>query len=220
MNVKRQAQMGRQAARSRELWASLVFRYASATTFNFKGKTVVNSCMDSLSLCSASHPISRADATTVSNYTTNAFSADNLKSAVAAMRAFKDPNGDPAMVRPDVLLIAPSIEQTVAQVINSTQIPGLANNDTNILNPTVAGTVWQGGLQVVVWDWLEPSSGSAPWFVIDRQVFRQNCRWYDRVPVRLERSEDFNSLTISVSNYGRWNHMLYDWRGIYGNFPA
>jgi len=56
--------------------------------------------------------------TSQSNKGTTAFSADNLKTAFEAMRAFKDPSGDPLLVQePDVLMVPNALYEDALDAI-------------------------------------------------------------------------------------------------------
>jgi phage major head subunit gpT-like protein len=123
-------------------------------------------CLDGLSLFSASHKVNPADpgSDTYSNTTTGALTADNLSSARAAMLALKNPDGDPANENPSVLLVPPALE-TIARKLTQADIivyaSGVAAPETN---------VFKGSLTVVVMPQLAAAfdNGSdSAWYLID-----------------------------------------------------
>ena len=90
---------------------------------------------------------------------TSALSADSLAAGVAAMRRFKDVNGQPLAIEPKFLVVGPGNERLAYQLAYSDADPGTSNSGTvNFFKKSV-------GLSVIVEPLLETSSLTA-WYLL------------------------------------------------------
>jgi len=160
-----------------------VLLYGFATTYtDVYGKSVTATGPDAVALFSASHS-NNLNSNVFSNIITDATVNPVLsRSAIVKARkqglVHKDPNG---MVRPinlDTLVVAPSNEDLAERILNSTLIPGSANNDVNSLKGKVKN--------LIVWERLEARSDgtdtSAYWFMFDSSLVGEslNCLFAER----------------------------------------
>jgi phage major head subunit gpT-like protein len=114
-------------------------------------------CYDSMSYFSASHVTTGAEyQTTQGNYSTNALTGTNLKTAITAMTKFKDDRGRPMGVTPNLLKVPPDLEWTARELLESVNDPTAtaatyaASNATNTLrgklqlevDPYITETDW------------------------------------------------------------------------------
>ena len=92
---------------------------------------------------------------------TRALSTANLQSSLITMRSTNNVNdrGDRIRVRPDTLIVPAALEYTARTILESSQLPGSANNDINAV---------RGALDLVVWDALADSASSAAWWLSQR----------------------------------------------------
>lgn len=113
-------------------------------------------CYDGQYFCDTDHPVGGAS---VSNKGTAALSVATQAAAIAslgaartAMRKFKDDDGRPLGVRPNVLLVPPALED-IARVLAMNE-----NLEDGKPNP------YKGTVEVVVGDWL---TSDTAWFLLD-----------------------------------------------------
>ena len=69
---------------------------------------------------------------TITNAVTSAFSKSNLETAIAAMRGWTLYGGEPGEVRPDVLLVGPSLEATAKQICEADLISDGTTTVSNV----------------------------------------------------------------------------------------
>lgn len=68
----------------------------------------------------------------------------------------RDERDEVISLRPDTLLVPPALEMAARVILNSTNLPGSANNDVNVAS---------GLLNLVVWDYLTDTDA---WFVVKK----------------------------------------------------
>lgn len=88
------------------------------------------------------------------NKGTTALGLTALEAAIVQMAEFVDDQGEPLGIVPDTLVVPPALQFTARQLVQSAQIPGVANND---INPV------QGMLDVVVSPYL---TDATDWFLL------------------------------------------------------
>jgi phage major head subunit gpT-like protein len=162
---------------------------------------------DAKALFATDHP--RVDGgTDQGNSTTADLAEDSLEDVLLAMRATKDDRGELILMQPDTLLISPAMEKTAKILLQTNLRPGTANNDVN---------VYQGRLNLVVWDFLSSAAGGSDtaWFVLDKSAHKVN--WFWRKRGSLERNVDFDTANIEYKLSARWSNGFSDWRGVYGS---
>ena len=113
-------------------------------------------CFDGQYMCDTDHSVGSS---TVSNKGTAVLSIATLALAQAgygaartAMRKFKDEEGRPLQVRPNVLMVSPALEDTANALINTDRL------EDGKPNP------YKGTAEVIVNDWL---TSDTAWFLLD-----------------------------------------------------
>jgi len=140
------------------------------------GETVSAVWPDGLAFFSALHTNGSTDATysNIINDGTNAnptLSRDAVVTERATGRKYTDPNGIHRPVKLDTLIVWPDLEDLARRIVESDQIQGSANNDTN-------GNL--KSIKIVVWDRLGSNSAgtdtSAYWFMADSRQMNESCK--------------------------------------------
>ena len=131
---------------------------------------------DSLALFSASHT-NGSTGTTYSNIMNDGTNPNPTLSRVAVVaeratgRKYTDPNGIHRPIKLDTLIVWPDQEDLAMRIVESNQIQGSANNDTN-------GNL--KSIKVVVWDRLGSASDgtdtSAYWFMADSRQMDETLK--------------------------------------------
>lgn len=115
-----------------------------------------------------------------SNLFSDAFSADALDRAEAAMQQFKGDNGELLNVAPTTIAIAntPALKRKVFEVIGADLDPNTANNGFNFQ---------VGRWNVKIWNYLNQFLGedAEPWMLLDDALNEEvgGAVWNDRVPL-------------------------------------
>jgi len=124
--------------------------------FDLVNNGFTNKCYDGKPFFSAIHKVGK---TTVSNLGSTPLSAATLADAQAsygaaraAMREFKDEEGRPLGIRPNILLVPPALEDTANALMNNDRL------EDGKPNP------YKGTAEVVVGDWL---TSDTAWFLLD-----------------------------------------------------
>ncbi len=94
--------------------------------FDLVNNAFNNKCYDGKAFCATNHPVGKAG---VSNKGTAVLSCETLEKAKAgygaarvAMRSFKDEEGRPLNITPDVLLVGPALEDTANALMNNDKL--------------------------------------------------------------------------------------------------
>ncbi|GAB2182670.1 hypothetical protein DLREEDagrD3_28930 [Denitratisoma sp. agr-D3] len=120
-----------------------------------------NKCYDGQYFFDTDHPVGdgAGNVLSISNKGTKALSCATLAAAQAslgaartAMRKFKDDEGRPLGVRPNILLVPPALEDTANVLANNERL------EDGKQNP------YKGTVEVVVGDWL---TSDTAWFLLD-----------------------------------------------------
>jgi len=174
---------------------------ASIYNNSFAGTTTP----DGIALCSASHPYSPSDATTQSNYTTNALNAVNVEAARRVGHTIKNNRGELLEVNYNRLLCTVYKEEVAYEIINSAGKVDTPNNNVNF---------HKGRYELVTWDRL---SSSYAWFFMDTTLMKECIYWWTRIAPEYNYDRDFDNYVSKWSVYFRENPDVYDWQWIYGS---
>lgn len=195
---QRARKLGISAGQRRELDGASVF--VNAFNDSFPGA-------DAVGLCSLVHPDGPNDAGVQVNEGTLELNNSNVSTVRTAMSRFKDDEGNPIGVVPNLLLVPPELEDVALQAVNSSLMPDSGENN---LNPQVGRWIVQP------WHYL---TDTGRWFMIDTVWMKESLIWYVRAP--LEFMLVHQSTTEFVYEaYMRYSFGWTDWRWVYGNDPA
>jgi hypothetical protein len=192
-------QLAASLARTREKKAADIFNN-SFSTANFTGG-------DGLSLCNDAHTVT-SHSTTYDNKGTLTLTNENLETVRLAMRDFVDDRGNIIVIRPDLLLIPPELEETAYEITKTPKGYETANHTVNFL---------MGRYNYIVWDYLTDSTN---WWLIDSTLMKQSLFWFERIPAEFGKTKDFDTFVAKYSVYNRFSCGFSDWRWIYGNEAA
>lgn len=183
------------------------FNNCAATTFAFGGKNFDISVADGQALASNAHPSKTGKGSNQDNYTTNAFSIANLKTAEDMMKDFKTDIGQKGNCKVDTIFAAYNIRNEVFEALNSA---GKVNSGDNNVNP------YKDKFNVVISDWLNDNY----WFAIDSRVMKRNLYFLERVPLEVKSQKDFNSSNWQIGAYARNALGARSWEWVVCNCPA
>jgi phage major head subunit gpT-like protein len=158
---------------------------------------------DGVPMFSNSHPLYGNDGGTCDNLTTGALSSANLTTALILARQQVDDAGLKIQCKPTKLIIPEDLEYTAAVILQSTQLPGGPDNDTNVL---------RGKLTPVILDYL---SSTTAWFLQDTRF--DNLMFFWRVKPEYKREENFDTMIAKYRGYMRYVAGYSDWRGMVGS---
>ena len=173
------------------------------------------SCYDGGAFFKADH--SEGSSGTQSNYGTTALGASALQTAITAMRKFKDDQGKPAHIRPNLLVVSPDLEFTSRELLNSTYYPE-EGTTTNKL----ATNVLKGIVNLLVSPYLTDTNN---WYLFD------TSRTVKPAILQMRKTPIFSSLIKGTESMFMRKQLFYgvDWRGFvafgdwrtgYGSFVA
>jgi len=218
LNLKnQQGKFALAAARLREYATADVFTNADKANYTRNGVTLNwTVTADGLPVASTEHPYANA-AGTQSNLSTNALSEANLESAMQAMFAFKDEDGNDANLQPDTLVVPTALRQTALELIGG---PGKYDTDKN--NPNI----YYGNVKVIVYKQFRKQEGKTdqPWFIMDSQAAKDSAKLINR----LESGEDFELSSWKKEEVQQWffgalqwfSAGIFDFRPYFFNIPA
>jgi phage major head subunit gpT-like protein len=186
-------------ARTREKKAANIFNNAFSTA-SFTGG-------DDLSLCNSAH-ITTSSSDTQDNAGTLALTNENLETTRLAMRDFTDDRGNIIVVKPDLILIPPELEETAYEITKTPKGYETANHTINFL---------MGRYDYLVWDYLDDANN---WFLIDRTLMKQYLNWFERIPAEFAKTKDFDTYVAKYSVYNRFSCGFSGWPWIYGHQVA
>jgi phage major head subunit gpT-like protein len=197
---KRVRALARAARYRKEYDHAKLFNYASATTY-FTGA-------DGLALLSASHTLAGTPGTTWSNYSASTdLSWTALETAINAMRRYVDDLNMLIQVEPTTLLIPPELEMDAIEILNSTNKPDTADNNTNAM---------KSRLKIVTWPFITDTNA---WFVLCGKSDIAPIS-FDRIGLEFDNDGDFDSKDLKVSAYTRYSNGFVDPRFCYGSMGA
>ena len=165
---------------------------------------------DGVALCSTAHPI---DGGTVANRpsTDVGLNEATLLNAMIAVRTnFKDQAGLKVFARARKLIVPPQLEPTAIRLTKTELRPGTADNDVNAIMMTA------GGLpeSYMVNDFL---TSPYAWFLLTNI---DGLSYMERIKFETDMQVDFVTDNLLVKGYERYSFGYYNWRSIFGSFPA
>jgi len=153
-------------------------------------------------LCATDHPLTNGG-TALDNSHTYGFNETYLETALLSMRATTDDKGQKILVRPDTLLVPPSLEKEANIMMKST---GRTSTNYNEINP------YQGRLNIMVWDYIDNTQA---WFILDSGLHQLNFFW--RVKPEFAQDESFDTDAALYKTRCRFSVGFSDWRGVWGS---
>jgi hypothetical protein len=159
-------------------------------------------------LCATGH-IRLKDGGTSSNRASVAFGVAGLEDAITNFRLTQDASGRRTPLTPQKVVHHPNDEWTVFQVLDSTQEPYTADNQSNSVKASRLGL----------------SSLSSPYLTDDDAWFlcapkeQHSICWYNRMDTAFERNKDAATKDAMYDAIYRAQVTFDGWRGIYGSAP-
>jgi len=189
-------QMAMSSARTREKYGASILN----------GSFIGTDGPDSLPLCSASHPYSPDDATTMSNAGSSALNATSIEATrrIGHNSIFND-RGELLSINYDTIICTVNNEETAYEIINSKGKVDTANNNPNF---------HKGRYKLAIWDRLTDSDN---WWMVDSRLCKMFLLWWDRVKDGIKMDRDTDSLVAKWYVYERYSAGWADWRPIYGH---
>lgn len=161
---------------------------------------------DGKALCVTNH--SSGTKPSFNNKGTAALTHDNLVTARATMRQWKDEGGNVILVNPDTLIVPVGLEATAEEIVASTLRSDNANNATNT----------NRRINLVVEPLLTDTNN---WFLVDSAQSRRYLRWFWRVrpEMEIDPTSSFN-LGLRMRGYMRYSFGWDTHTWVYGNEVA
>lgn len=197
----------RSANRVREKYGARTFQNAFSSAFDFMVSE------EGKSLCSSSHLTKSGVSTSTGfdNSATMALSKANVATTRIAMGQFKSSIGERIDVGNNLALVVPdNLADTAAEIVNT--VSGLDTAEGNI-NPHYKR------YDVIVYKRLDDTDTNN-WFMIDKDLMKQDLMWTDRIPPEKNVMIDFETKGPKASVYFRIAAGFKGWRWIYGNLVA
>lgn len=187
--------------------ASLFNNAFTDTGVDAEGFTIAGA--DGVGLCSTAHKHSPTNAGTQSNEGTLALSKSAVKDTALAMREFTDDKGNLVVLKPDMLLVPPELEDQALELVGTALDPESANNTINTL---------RGRYRVQAWDYLTDADA---WFMVDSPLKEEHLVWLTRVaPQFMGGKLDESTMIAHYTGYSRYSRGFDAWQWIFGQKPA
>ena len=191
------AEMGRALARSGSITREVSHANILNRAFNalFVGP-------DGVSLCNVAHPLGRGGLG-INRMAAAALGATSLELALNVFDSQVTDSGNTIHIPYKNLVLPPELQWQGAQLLNSTLLPGVANNDINPL---------KGILDLVKWSEL---TDAAAWFVMSDKS-QHKIKSHYRKPFGVFHGPDFDTGGTKTRARYREDKGWSDWRGIVG----
>lgn len=181
-----------------------------ASVFNNAFTAGATAGYDSVALCSASHPRSMSDATTVSNSAgTGALTDANLEAAVIQLEELGDDRGQESSAMATHLVVGRQNRKKALELTGSTLNPENAENAINThqyLTPIV-----------------HPMITGKKWFVVDAPMAMMQMIWYWRENAMFDSDQESAKASTQVRSFFglmRYDFGWQDWRWLVGSNPS
>ncbi|SRR5216683_3253697 len=165
---------------------------------------------DQVSLINTAHPI---DGTTIANQPSPDVSLNEttlLNAAITIRSTWKNYAGLKIHARGEKLIIPANLEPVAARLFRSELRVGTGTNDINAVKEMEQS--FKGGY--MVYDYL---TSSFAWFVLTNIP---GLVFFQRKPFETDMSVEFSTDNLLVKGYQRYIPTYYDWRHLWGTYPA
>lgn len=169
---------------------------------------------DGQPLCSAAHPFSPTNSKDVqSNLGNKELSIDAWDETAIAMQEWVDDKGNPMVVIPDTLIVAPYNARQAFKIagLPDSELPhyepGSNNFDANM---------YMGNIKVIVNPFINPAYRKN-WFAADSARLKDFNKWQWRRKTDNGSMVDFNTEVASFKAIGRWAYGFLNYSFIYGH---
>ncbi len=165
---------------------------------------------DGVALFSTAHPI---DGQTIGNKPSVEVDLNEtslLNACIGVRSGWKDQAGLKIYGRAKKLIIPTQLEPVAIRLFRSELRPGTATNDVNAvlhMNDSLKENFF-------VWDYL---TSSYAWFLTTNI---KGLVMFKRKAFELDMSVEFTTDNLLVKGYQRYSFAYYDWRSVWGTFPA
>lgn len=177
--------------------------YNRATNSSFVGG-------DGQTLLSTAHPNLAGGTWSNTLATASDISEAALEQAYIDISLFTNDRGLRIAVRPDALIIPPTLEFEAARILNSTMRVATPNNDINALKSL--GKFKSG---MIVNHYLTDTDA---WFI--RTDVKNGMKYFEREADKFEMDNDFDTSNAKFKAQGRYSFGWTDPRGLYGSVGA
>lgn len=177
--------------------------YNRATNGSFVGG-------DGQTLLSTAHPNLAGGTWSNTLATASDISEAALEQAYIDISLFTNDRGLRIAVRPDALIIPPTLEFETARILNSTMRVATPNNDINALKSL--GKFKSG---MIVNHYLTDPDA---WFI--RTDVKNGMKYFEREADKFEMDNDFDTSNAKFKAQGRYSFGWTDPRGLYGSVGA
>lgn len=163
---------------------------------------------DGVALCSTAHP-NTSGGTFANRPTVDAdLSEASLEDAMIAIMGLQNDRGLLISIMPQTLHIARNEVFNAQRILHSSYQPGNANNDINVIK---AGNYLPGGFKVNHY-FTAPHA----WFIRNSIPGKTGMKYYERVGIRFDQDNDFDTMNAKAKGYERYSFGWTDPRAIWG----
>jgi hypothetical protein len=196
------AELGRAAAYKVEVDAWSILNNAFSSSFTG---------LDSLSLCNTAHTRLDGGATIANRPSTDAdFSFTSYQAALDAFNTMLDDRGRPLVLYPSLVMVDPTFQWAVKEVIGSEYKPYTATNEINPLK-----------LDGIEWLAVRYFTSTRTWFVstAPKQQMKggHDMKFFWRTRPETSDADDFQSGDAMFKIFARYSKGFSEFRGLYGS---
>jgi hypothetical protein len=174
----------------------------TTTAVDFRGRTYNAALPDGKAFIAADHPYAPGSTDTWSNSGILDLSIDAWDSTSVLMQQFVDDKGNPLVVIPDTLIVAPYNAR------KAFQIAGLPGKEAAKYDPDQANfniNIYQGDITVIVNPFINPTYRKN-WVAAEGSRMKRAQKWFWRRKVENGTMTDFNTETVQHKAIGRWSY--------------
>lgn len=143
-----------------------------------------------------------------SNTASTDFSQPALETAMNTYADLVDERGELILMNPTKIITGPELRWQVAEVLESQQKAGTANNDINVMNRLGLSHLWSPFI-----------TNDDDWFLCPDQSQHRLLFYWRRQPVT-DHAVDFDTKNLKTSMLYTYSYGVGDWRGWYGSQGA